>query len=360
VDSVAKEGILSATADRLETWLAEKGQPKFRSKQIRQWIVQKRVVDFERMTDLPAPLRQELASQWTPLASTIARESIDADGTTKLLIRLADGENVECVLIPEDERRTVCLSTQVGCGMGCVFCASGLKGVVRNLSSEEMIEELVWLNLRLPENERLNHIVVMGMGEPLANLDHLLKALDFATSPHGLGIGARNITISTVGLPGRIRQLAAVGKPYHLAVSLHAPNNELRQNIVPTAEKIDLNEILSAADFFREKTGRQVTFEYVLLGGINDLPEHASQLVRLLAQRDAMINLIPYNPVSGLPYRTPAPERSKGFADTLRRAGYTVKIRKRKGSKINAACGQLRRVHEEIVPLTPTLPGEKP
>jgi 23S rRNA (adenine2503-C2)-methyltransferase len=360
VDTATKEGILSTPTDKLEAWLAEKGQPRFRVKQIWQWIVQKRVVEFERMTDLPAPLRQELVNHWTPLGTQIARANVDGDGTTKLLVRLRDGEHLECVLIPEDERRTVCLSTQVGCGMGCVFCASGLKGVVRNLSSEEMIEQLVWLQLRLPADERINHIVVMGMGEPLANLDNLLATLDFATSTNGLGISARHITISSVGLPSRIRQLATTGKSYHLAISLHAPNNDLRQRIVPTAEKIDLRDILSAADFFREKTGRQVTFEYVLLAGINDQPEHASQLVRLLAQRDAMINLIPYNPVAGLPYQTPPAERSRAFAETLRRAGYTAKIRKRKGSKINAACGQLRRVHEQIVPLSGTLPGDQP
>lgn len=351
VDSTVKGAILTGSDDSLVSWLAERGEPRFRAKQIREWIVHRRVVDFDKMTDLPLSLRGDLATSWTPLASAIARENIDADGTTKLLIRLADGEHVECVLIPEGDRRTVCLSTQVGCGMGCVFCASGLKGVVRNLTAPEMVEELVWLNLGLPASERLNHIVVMGMGEPLANLDNLLVALEFAVSEKGLGISARHITISTVGLPGRIRQLALVGKPYHLAVSLHAPNDTLRQQIVPTAEKIELKEILLAADEFREKTGRQVTFEYVLLGGINDLPEHASELVRLLGPRDAMINLIPYNPVSGLPYRTPTAERSLGFAETLRRAGYTVKIRKRKGSKINAACGQLRRVHEEVVPI---------
>ncbi|MBY0586837.1 23S rRNA (adenine(2503)-C(2))-methyltransferase RlmN [bacterium] len=354
-----KESIFSASDDRLQSWLEERGQPRFRVPQIRQWIVQRRVVDFEKMTDLPAGLRTELAEHWVPLASSIAKENVDADGTTKLLVRLADGEHVECVLIPEGERRTVCLSTQVGCGMGCVFCASGLKGVVRNLTSLEMMEQLVWLNLRQSATDRLNHVVVMGMGEPLANLDNLMVALEFATNDKGLGISARNITISTVGLPGRIRQLAMLGKPYHLAVSLHAPNNELRQQIVPTAEKIELKDILSAADHFRDKTGRQVTFEYVLLGGINDQAEHASQLVRLLAQRDAMINLIPYNPVSGLSYRTPMPGQSRDFAMTLRRAGYTVKIRKRKGSKINAACGQLRRVHQDVVSLTsPPSTGE--
>jgi 23S rRNA (adenine2503-C2)-methyltransferase len=275
----------------------------------------------------------------------VIRESNDsATGANKLLISLHDGRTIECVLLTEESRRTVCLSTQVGCAMGCVFCASGLEGVERNLTSSEMMEELLHCRNRLPAEERLSHIVVMGMGEPLANLDSLLETLDWATSPTGLGISARHVTISTVGLPKRIRALADAGKSYHLAVSLHAPHESLRRQIVPTAEKISLDELLSAADYFREKTGRQVTFEYVLLADINDAPEQARELVQLLGRRDAFVNLIPFNPVADLPYRTPRPERIQAFAGILRRAGISIKTRKRKGSAINAACGQLRRI----------------
>jgi 23S rRNA (adenine2503-C2)-methyltransferase len=245
--------------------------------------------------------------------------------------------------------------------MGCVFCASGLDGVDRNLTVGEIVEQLVRLrNLpeasgrehsgrsrsRLADTKRLTHIVVMGMGEPLANLDNLLEALEIATAKDGLGIGARHITISTVGLPAKIRRLADLGKQYHLAVSLHAPNDELRTRIVPTNDKTGLDAILEAAAYFFEKTGRQVTFEYVLLGGLNDDPTHARQLAALLKGRRAHVNLIPFNDVEGLPYRRPAPESLQAFMNCLHQAGISVKVRKRKGSQIDAACGQLRRSTE--------------
>jgi 23S rRNA (adenine2503-C2)-methyltransferase len=231
--------------------------------------------------------------------------------------------------------------------MGCVFCASGLDGVERNLSSGEILEQLVRLrNLPGPGTcgpERLTHVVVMGMGEPLANLDALLDALATATSKDGLGIGARHVTISTVGLPEKIRRLADVGKQYHLAVSLHAASDALRTQIVPTNAQIGLAAILEAADYFFERTGRQVTYEYVLLGGLNDSVSHGRDLARLLRGRHAHVNVIPFNAVEGLPYRRPAPEALAAFVAPLRQQGVSVKIRKRKGSEIDAACGQLRR-----------------
>jgi 23S rRNA (adenine2503-C2)-methyltransferase len=238
--------------------------------------------------------------------------------------------------------------------MGCVFCASGLEGVERNLSTTEMIEQLVRLR-NLPgvtkdtvpggqqEMNRLTHIVVMGMGEPLANFEALAKALEIATSKDGLGIGARHITISTVGLPAKIRRLADLGKQYHLAVSLHAANDELRTRIVATNAKTGIADILAAADYFYQRTGRQVTFEYVLLGGINDQGNHALELAALLRGRHAHVNLIPFNEVEGLPYERPTPEALASFKIILSRHGISVKVRKRKGSEIDAACGQLRR-----------------
>lgn len=345
-------GVFDSAADDLAGWLAELGHPRYRRAQILNWIVSKRAADFREMTDLPASLRSELAAEWSVSRSRVARTSGDADGTTKLLVEFGDEQTVECVLIPEGSRRTVCISTQVGCGMGCVFCASGLGGVVRNLSTAEIIEQFLHLQSLLPENERIGRVVVMGMGEPLANLDALLPALAFATdSKAGFGLSARSVTISTVGLPARIRRLAEHGRPYHLAVSLHAPNDELRRRIVPSAENIPLREILAAADEFRRIARRQVTFEYVLLAGVNDQDRHARELAGLLRGRDALINLIPYNPVEGLPYATPAPQASAAFASILRDAGFVVKIRKRKGARIDAACGQLRRAHRELVPL---------
>jgi 23S rRNA (adenine2503-C2)-methyltransferase len=336
-------GLLEVPGDELLAWLRDRGEPPLRARQLRRWLVATRATDFARMTDLPARLRQELKAEFTPLGSTVDRHLTSSDGTHKLLLRLRDGQVVECVLLPEADRRTVCVSTQVGCGMGCVFCASGLGGVVRNLTAAEILEQLLHARNLLPAQERLTHIVVMGMGEPLANLDNLLEALAVATARDGLGISGRHVTISTVGLPARIRRLADLGKAYHLAVSLHAPNDELRSRLVPTNEKTGLAPILEAADYFYSTTGRQVTYEYVLLREVNDRPEHAAQLARLLRGRQAHVNLIPFNDVAGLPYRRLTQEALTDFVGILRGAGLSVKVRKRKGADIDAACGQLRR-----------------
>jgi 23S rRNA (adenine2503-C2)-methyltransferase len=314
-----------------------------RARQVSRWVVAARAESFEEMTDLPRALRQSLAEEFVVLGSHIVRHLEASDRTHKLLLQMQDGELIECVLLQEADRRTACISTQVGCGMGCVFCASGLGGVVRNLTRGEILEQLIRLRNLLPPQERLSHIVVMGMGEPLANLDSLLAALEVAGAKEGLGIGARHITISTVGLPVKIRRLADLGNQYHLAVSLHAPSDALRGRIVPTNDKTGLAAILSAADYFFERTGRQVTFEYVLLGGVNDSMEQGRELANLLHGRQAHVNLIPFNDVTGLPYRRPTEEALTAFVAELRRAGISVKVRKRKGSEIDAACGQLRR-----------------
>jgi 23S rRNA (adenine2503-C2)-methyltransferase len=331
-----------ASVDLLE-WLKAHGQPPLRVRQLRRWLLHGRAKSFEQMTDLPRDLRQALAAEFVPLGTHIARHLQASDGTHKLLLRLSDGQLIECVLLQEAGRHTACISTQVGCGMGCVFCASGLGGVVRNLTVGEILEQFIRLRNLLPAGERLTHIVVMGMGEPLANLDHLLDALEVAGAKDGLGIGARHITISTVGLPVKIRRLADLGKQYHLAVSLHAPNDAVRGRIVPTNDKTGLEAILAAANYFFEQTGRQVTFEYVLLRGINDSVSHAQELAQLLRGRHAHVNLIPFNDVEGLPYRRPTDADLRAFVEALRRGGVSVKVRKRKGSEIDAACGQLRR-----------------
>jgi 23S rRNA (adenine2503-C2)-methyltransferase len=337
------EALLDVSHEALLTWLRERGQPRLRTRQLRRWVIAGRAESFEQMTDLPLGLRSELAEAFVPLGSEIVRHQESTDGTHKLLLRLRDGQMVECVLIQENDRRTACISTQVGCGMGCVFCASGLNGVARNLSSGEILEQLVRLRNLMPSPERLTNIVVMGMGEPLANLDNLIAALDVATHKDGLGIGARHVTVSTVGLPQKMRNLAERGKQYHLAVSLHAPNDELRTRIVPTNDKTGIADILAAADYFFEKNGRRVTFEYVLLRDLNDRPEHARELARLLSGRCAHINLIPFNDVVGLPYRRPTDAAVMAFVRRLKEEGLSVKVRKRKGSEIDAACGQLRR-----------------
>jgi 23S rRNA (adenine2503-C2)-methyltransferase len=339
----ALQPVLDFGFDQLAAWLKERGYPGHHARQVKRWLLMNRAESFEQMSDLPKRLRTELAENFTVFSTQVAAHQEAKDGTHKLLVKLRDGEHVECVLLQEEERRTVCISTQVGCGMGCVFCASGLNGVVRNLTTGEILEQILRLRNLLPAAERLTHIVVMGMGEPLANLEHLLAALDAATAKDGLGLSARHITISTVGLPAKIRRLADLGKHYHLAVSLHAPHDTLRTRIVPTNDKTGLAEIMGAADYFFEKTGRQVTYEYVLLGGVNDTPAEAKELARLLRGRQAHVNLIPFNDVEGLPYHRPTQEALTEFVDALRKGGISVKVRKRKGSEIDAACGQLRR-----------------
>jgi 23S rRNA (adenine2503-C2)-methyltransferase len=338
-----RPGLLDLSPDELSAWLSAHHEAPMRARQLRRWVVAGRADSFDQMTDLPRNLRRALAQDLEPLGTRIAHHFKSPDGTHKLLLRLIDGQSVECVLIQENKRRTACISTQVGCGMGCVFCASGLNGVARNLTSSEIFEQLIRLRNLLPSGQRLTHIVVMGMGEPLANFDALLTALEVAGAKDGLDIGARHVTISTVGLPAKIRRLADLGKQYHLAVSLHAPNDILRTRIVPTNDKTGLSEILSAADYFFERTSRQVTYEYVLLQGINDSVENGEELSRLLRGRRAHVNLIPFNEVAGLHYQSPTPAALSAFVNKLRGGGISVKVRKRKGSNIDAACGQLRR-----------------
>jgi len=338
--------------DDIDGQLAEWGRthqlPAFRAKQIRKWLFASRAEDFDAMTNLPQALRGELASSFALWTSTVAKHTQADDGTEKLLLTLAGGGQIECVLLRDKVRRTLCISTQVGCGMGCVFCASGLDGVDRNLTTGEIVEQILLLQQQLTADERLSHIVVMGMGEPLANLGALLPALEEVAREDGLGISHRRITISTVGLPKAIRKLADLDTRYRLAISLHAPNDALRNKIVPVNTKMSLGEILDASDYYFDRSGRRLTFEYVLLADINDRPEHAHQLVKLLAGRTALINVIPYNPVAGLPYATPTLNDQHAFRGILEAGGLAVRFRHRKGDKINAACGQLRRSQDLV------------
>jgi 23S rRNA (adenine2503-C2)-methyltransferase len=336
------ESIIQVGIDGLTEWCAQQSQPPFRARQVWQWIFSRRATHFAQMTDLPLPLRGTLESRFRVMSSRVAEVRETTDSTRKLLVELADRDSVESVLMTEGNRRTVCISTQVGCAMGCVFCASGLDGVRRNLEPHEIVEQFLHARNLLGPEQHLTHAVIMGMGEPLANLRNLLGALEIVCSSDGLNLGQRRVTISTVGLPEAMRRLAHAQMGYHLAVSLHAPTDELRNRLVPTNEKTGLDAILTAADYFAERTKRQVTFEYVLLRDINDSAEHARQLARLLGERPAHVNLIPYNPVADLRYDTPRSDSSRHFAEVLRRAGLSVKIRKTKGRKIDAACGQLR------------------
>jgi len=334
---------LLQSGSSLTAWLVEQGQGAYRAAQIERWLYQGRADDFSQMTDLPAPLRESLAEHFVLWTSDIVRHEKSKDGTEKLLVEWNDGGRIECVLLRDGHRRTICVSSQVGCAMGCVFCASGLDGVDRNLTSAEILEQMLRLQRLLPRDERLSHIVMMGMGEPLANLDNVLTALQSATDPDGLGISPRRITISTVGLPAAMERLTRMNLRYQLAVSLHAPNDELRNQLVPVNDNTGLASILAAADHYFETSGRRLTFEYVLLAGINDRAEDARQLAKLLDGRPALLNVIPYNPVRGLPYKTPSSVAIRNFREILEAQHITVKFRHRKGDAINAACGQLRR-----------------
>ena len=335
--------LLDTSEEELAEWMRAHQLDSFRARQVRQWLFDKRVEQFDSMTDLPLTLRQKLNESFDIWRSRIIEHTSSRDGTEKILLELHKGGNIECVLLRDGARRTICISTQVGCAMGCVFCASGLDGVDRNLTTGEIIEQMLRLQRLLPRSERLSHIVVMGMGEPLANLAQLLPALSVATRADGLGISARRITISTVGIPEGIDRLTDACSRYHLAVSLHAPNDALRNELVPVNKNTGLERILAASDRYFSRSGRRLTFEYVLLAGVNDRPEHAKQLVQLLRGRPALLNVIPYNPVDGLPYRTPNQVAIRAFREILESANMTVKFRQRKGDSINAACGQLRR-----------------
>lgn len=331
----------------LARWCEAQGQPPYRADQIRRWIFGKRVDGFDAMTDLSAGLRAKLAESFVLFASQVVAHQKAIDATEKLLLEFHDGSQVECVLMREDDRRTVCISTQVGCGMGCVFCASGLMGLKRNLSQGEILEQVLRLDRLLGPDERITNVVVMGMGEPLANLTNLLGALAALEAKGGLGLGARRITISTVGLPEKIRELSKIGKQYNLAISLHAPNDALRNGLVPVNDRIGIAAILAAADEFFERTGRRVTYEYVVLRDVNDGPEQAHELAALLCRRNAHVNLIPMNTIAGLSYRDPGADRLKTFIGILEAAGVTTTVRKRKGADIDGACGQLRLRHEQ-------------
>jgi 23S rRNA (adenine2503-C2)-methyltransferase len=335
--------LLEPKSTALPQWLAAHGQPAYRAAQIRRWLFAGRASSLADMTDLSAGLRDELAADFRIWTSEIVRRQTTNDGTEKLLVRLADGQQIECVLLRDGTRRTICVSTQVGCAMGCVFCASGLDGMIRNLTAGEIVEQMLLLDRLLPEDERLSHVVVMGMGEPLANVDRLLAALGEATSGDGLGISARRITISTVGIPQAMRRLANENCRYHLAVSLHAADDELRNRLVAVNKNIGLTDILAAADDYFTASGRRLTFEYVLLAGVNDEPRQAKALAVRLANRTALLNVIPYNPVAGLPYQTPSAAAVDRFVAILRDARLNVQVRERKGDRIDAACGQLRR-----------------
>jgi len=328
--------------------LVEAGLPSFRAKQVFGWVYQRGVTDWSRMSDLPAKLRSDFAERYDLSLPPILRMLGSRDTTRKYLLGLRAGDAVESVLIPaspalygsRSDRRTLCISTQVGCAYGCKFCASGLDGWKRNLEPGEIVTQV--LAVQAASGERVNNIVFMGMGEPLANYDNLLAAIDILNSPECVGIGARHITVSTSGLAPRIRDLALQPRQIRLAVSLHGATDDIRSAIMPVNKKYPLAELLDACRFYCSQKKQFLTFEYILIEGINDSAAAARALAKVSKGLRAKVNLIPYNRVEGLDWKRPSHEVQEAFLRILREAGVPATLRREKGHDINAACGQLR------------------
>lgn len=339
------------------------GLPRRTAPQLLKWIYEKGVTDFERMSDLSKDARAQVAARFATLQGSVIRHQVATDDTQKLLIEWAAADDVpaetalrlvgtatdrqtETVLIPTEDRRTACVSSQVGCPVGCKFCASGLGGLDGNLTAGRIVEQ-IWRLGQLPGVGRVSNVVFMGMGEPLANFNNVTQAIRTLNAEWGLGIGARKITVSTVGLPPAIRKLCTFEIPVTLALSLHAPFDELRRQIIPWAEYSTIDELLDACQEWFVKTGREITLEYILLGGVNDRREHAEELARLARTMRANVNLIRYNEVAGVPFSRPRHDDVHVFQEVLRAKHVNVHIRASRGRDIAAACGQLR--HEARV-----------
>lgn len=324
--------------------LAERGGFRpFRGDQIFRWVMERGIRDPKEMSNAPGALRSHLLEHLDCSEPDVSWSRDEPSTTEKLYMKLPDGDGVEAVLIMEGRRTTVCLSTQVGCPVGCRFCASGLLGLRRNLSRGEIMDQFLAVRARARElGRRLGNVVMMGMGEPLLNYRATLGALDVMNHPQGGGIGARHLTVSTIGLEKGVARLKAEGRQYTLAFSLHAPDDETRARLIPFEGAMGVEALVASARSYLEDTGREVTFEYVLLEGVNSSAEHARRLAKLLKGVRGTVNLIPYNENPGLPYLRPAPARVDAFAATLRAARLKVTVRKTKGKDILAACGQLR------------------
>lgn len=321
----------------LQQWVSEQNQPPYRAKQLHQWLYQKGARSLNDITVFPKKWRETAIN--TPIGrSTIHHRSIAPDATRKYLLKLADEALIETVGIPSQKRLTVCVSSQVGCPMACDFCATGKGGYTRNLKAYEIVDQV--LTVQEDFQRRVSNVVFMGMGEPLLNLEEVVKAVQSLNKD--VGIGARSLTISTVGLPGRIRQLAEHKLQVTFAVSLHASNQKLRETLIPSAKHYTLSELLDDCREYIEITGRRVTFEYVLLAGVNDLPEHAVELAQQLRGFQSHVNLIPYNPIDEADYQRPSDRRIETFQSLLQEHHIAVSVRYSRGLEANAACGQLR------------------
>ena len=340
-----KTQILSITAMSLaevEALCNSMGETVYRAKQILSWVYDKGVTTFDEMSNLPNNFRKQLEERYQVFQTKVDTITQTADGSEKFLIHLHDENVIECVLLREGKKITACVSTQVGCAMACRFCASGLLGLERNLTTGEIVEQALHIKKHLHNEERLTNIVFMGIGEPLKNYDNVVKAVRIINAEWGLGIGARHITISTVGIIEGIRRLAQEGIQVSLAISLHAPDDIIRSKIIPSNKKIGVNHIVAAAREYFKTTRRDISFEYILIDGINASKQDAESLARLLKGVQCNINLLSVNPVEEFNLKPPSLETIEIFCKILEKHGLVVTLRKKKGDDINAACGQLR------------------
>lgn len=324
----------------LKSWLKDNGFPSYRAEQIFKWIFEKWVSDPHKMKNIPKPLRDKLADQFCCNQTKLIECSQSKDGTKKLLLEFPDGETIESVIIPADERTTFCLSSQVGCAVQCKFCASGIDGLVRNLMAGEIIEQLL-LCCR-EASQKPDNLVFMGIGEPLMNINNMLTALDLISDPARFAMSQRRITISTSGWTKGIKALAQVEKQYNLAISLHGPDDGTRAKLIPSKNRRPIKEIMDACAFYREKTGRMVTFEYTLIEGVNASTKQAEKLAKLATENRAKINLIPFNEIPTSTFKSPSKDELRHFQHILSVHGAQVTRRVKKGDAVNAACGQLR------------------
>jgi len=361
----SKPHLLGETLESLTEKLTALGQPAFRAKQVTEWIYKKFETDPQQMSNLPQALRNTLCEHFATTPTTHVLTKGDPDTTQKLLLRLEDGHHIETVLIKapdfndpaEKFRKTLCISTQVGCAYGCKFCASGLNGWKRDLLAGEIISELFEIirveGAKTTDKENrlpFDNIVVMGMGEPLANFDNLMRALSIINADWGFNFGARRITVSTSGLVPRIKELAELPTQFRLAISLHGATNEVRSQIMPVNRKYPLEELMEAARYYNERHNRMITFEYILIDDLNATKDQAEALGQLCQGMNVHINAIPYNTVEGLPWKRPSEEDMEIFIRKLKSWRLSVTIRREKGHSIEAACGQLRLQHEKQQP----------
>ncbi len=340
------------TIEKLEKQMELEGQKKYRATQLFKWIYEKKAKTFDEMSDVSKSFREVLNEKYSLYKPTIFKKQVSNDGTIKLLLELEDGNKVETVLMRYNYGDVACVTSEVGCNMGCAFCASGLLKKKRVLEVHEIVGQVLVLNDILDEEgngERITHVVVMGTGEPFDNYDNVMDFVRIINHPHSLAIGARHITVSTCGIPDKIRQYAHEGLQINLAISLHAPNDEIRNKIMPISLKHPMNELMDAVKYYEKEADRRVTFEYILLGGLNDSLENAKELARLIKGTKAYVNLIPYNPIKELKYIRSSNETIHAFMNMLLSCGVNATIRKEFGTDIDAACGQLRAKNEQKI-----------